>query len=138
MRLVALLRARPRSRASGGPPWPPLCEGGSTATTSSNAIPRSPRSWTCCAKPENCGKRWRRRHDIDPDAIVWQALEPILLFHPDEAFFPIDPKFYLERCAFGAASPRAPFRGTERSNIGASHRPPLPAQAHLPRARLRR
>lgn len=28
-----------------------------------------------------------------------KSFEPILLFHKDEAFFPIDPKWYLERCA---------------------------------------
>src|SRR4051812_40730180 len=32
-------------------------------------------------------------------ATLAKSFEPILLFHKDEAFFPIDPKWYLERCA---------------------------------------
>ena len=32
-------------------------------------------------------------------AALAKAFEPILLFHKDERFFPIDPKWYLERCA---------------------------------------
>jgi hypothetical protein len=43
---------------------------------------------------------------IDPEASdVAQRFEPILLFHPDENFFPIDPKFYLERCALWRSEP---------------------------------
>jgi hypothetical protein len=32
-------------------------------------------------------------------AALAKAFEPILYFHKDEHFFPIDPKWYLERCA---------------------------------------
>jgi hypothetical protein len=43
---------------------------------------------------------------IDPKAIqMAKRFEPILLFHPDENFFPIDPKFYLERCALWRSEP---------------------------------
>jgi hypothetical protein len=35
-----------------------------------------------------------------------KQFEPILLFHKDEAFHPIDPKWYLERCALWQANPR--------------------------------
>lgn len=43
---------------------------------------------------------------IDPEAIALaKRFEPILLFHPDERFFPIDPKFYLERCALWRSDP---------------------------------
>lgn len=41
-------------------------------------------------------------------ATLAKSFEPILLFHKDEAFFPIDPKWYLERCALWKATPR-PF-----------------------------
>lgn len=40
----------------------------------------------------------------DPKALT-KTFEPILLFHPEERFFPIDPKWYLERCALWRASP---------------------------------
>ena len=33
------------------------------------------------------------------------TFEPILLFHPNESFFPIDPKWYLELCALWRATP---------------------------------
>jgi hypothetical protein len=43
---------------------------------------------------------------IDPVAIIMaKRFEPILLFHPDEKFFPIDPKFYLEHCALWRSVP---------------------------------
>lgn len=43
---------------------------------------------------------------IDPQAIALaKRFEPILLFHPDEKFFPIDPKFYLERSALWRSKP---------------------------------
>jgi hypothetical protein len=43
---------------------------------------------------------------FDPDAIrLAKLFEPILLFHPDERFFPIDPKLYLERCALWRSKP---------------------------------
>lgn len=43
---------------------------------------------------------------IDPRAIgLAKRFEPILLFHPDEKFFPIDPKLYLDRCAIWRATP---------------------------------
>ncbi len=41
----------------------------------------------------------------DPKALT-KTFEPILLFHPDEQFFPIDPKWYLERCALWRAAPK--------------------------------
>jgi hypothetical protein len=47
----------------------------------------------------------------DPSVPRWriadlaQRFEPILLFHPDEQFFPVDPKWYLERCALWPAAP---------------------------------
>ena len=34
-----------------------------------------------------------------------KRFEAILLFHPDETFFPIDPKFYLERSALWSSKP---------------------------------
>ena len=34
-----------------------------------------------------------------------KQFEPILLFHPDEQLFPIDPKWYLERCALWRSEP---------------------------------
>jgi hypothetical protein len=46
----------------------------------------------------------------DPSVPRWriaalaQRFEPILLFHPDEKFFPVDPKWYLERCALWPAA----------------------------------
>lgn len=43
---------------------------------------------------------------IDAEAIgLAKRFEPILLFHPNENFFPIDPKFYLERCALWRNTP---------------------------------
>jgi hypothetical protein len=43
---------------------------------------------------------------IDPQSIkLAKDFEPVLLFHPDEVFFPIDPKFYLERCALWRNKP---------------------------------
>jgi hypothetical protein len=43
---------------------------------------------------------------IPPEAVALaKRFEPILLFHPDERFFPIDPKFYLERCALWRSDP---------------------------------
>jgi len=43
---------------------------------------------------------------MNPEAIVLaKAFEPILLFHPDETFFPIDPKLYLERSALWRSKP---------------------------------
>lgn len=45
-----------------------------------------------------------------PDPTVTAALakqfEPILLFHQQEVFLPIDPKWYLEHCALWRASPK--------------------------------
>jgi hypothetical protein len=44
---------------------------------------------------------------IDPEAdLMAKRFEPILLFHPDEHFFPVDPKLYLERCALWRSKPR--------------------------------
>jgi hypothetical protein len=43
---------------------------------------------------------------IDPQsATLAKDFEPILLFHPSETVFPIDPKFYLERCALWRNTP---------------------------------
>ena len=72
---------------------------------------------------------------IDPEAIVLaKRFEPILLFHPDETFFPIDPKFYLERCALWRSEPPS-----DKSRIGANRRA-LPSRAgrSLTKARSRR
>ena len=45
---------------------------------------------------------------VDPAAAALaKKFEPILLFHPSETFFPIDPKFYLERCALWRSKPHA-------------------------------
>jgi hypothetical protein len=44
---------------------------------------------------------------VDAAALA-KSFEPILLFHQNEQFFPIDPKWYLERCALWKATPR-PF-----------------------------
>ncbi len=50
------------------------------------------------------------REQADPSVPRWrvadeaQKFEPILLFHPDEKFFPVDPKWYLERCALWPAA----------------------------------
>ncbi|HLH97965.1 MAG TPA: hypothetical protein VKW08_22895 [Xanthobacteraceae bacterium] len=38
-------------------------------------------------------------------ATLANSFEPILLFHQDEAFFPLDPKWYLERCALWKTAP---------------------------------
>lgn len=44
----------------------------------------------------------------NPAAVAMaKRFEPILLLHPDEKFFPIDPKFYLERCALWRSEPPA-------------------------------
>ena len=37
-------------------------------------------------------------------AALAKSFEPILLFHKDEHFFPVDPKWYLERCALWKAA----------------------------------
>jgi hypothetical protein len=43
---------------------------------------------------------------IDPASVALaKQFEPILLFHPNENFFPVDPKFYLERCALWRNTP---------------------------------
>lgn len=43
---------------------------------------------------------------IDPEAVIMaKQFEPILLFHQNETFFPIDPKFYFERCALWRSAP---------------------------------
>jgi len=43
----------------------------------------------------------------DADARKFAAtFEPILLFHQDEQFFPMDPKWYIERCALWRAVPK--------------------------------
>src|SRR5688572_27174679 len=43
---------------------------------------------------------------MNPEAAVLAKLfEPILLFHADETFFPIDPKLYLERSALWRSKP---------------------------------
>jgi hypothetical protein len=61
---------------------------------------------------------------FDPDAIgLAKRFEPILLFHSDERFFPIDPKFYLERCALWRSKPivRSFFPGgslQEKQDLG--------------------
>jgi hypothetical protein len=47
-----------------------------------------------------------------------KKFEPILLFHPDEQFFPIDPKWYLERCALWRATPDLANRFDDKNNWG--------------------
>ncbi|MCC7367761.1 MAG: hypothetical protein IT306_05030 [Chloroflexi bacterium] len=43
---------------------------------------------------------------INPEAVTLaKRFEPILLLHADERYFPIDPKFYLERCALWRSAP---------------------------------
>ncbi len=71
---------------------------------------------------------------IDPEAIdLAKRFEPILLFHPDENFFPIDPKFYLERCALWRSEPPS----HDKKLIGASCRtPPSLANRSWPKAQL--
>lgn len=54
-------------------------------------------------KPASEIRRWAKK------------FEPILLFHPDEQFFPIDPKWYLEQCSLWRALP-PDF--SDRSNWG--------------------
>jgi hypothetical protein len=50
------------------------------------------------------------KQQADPSVPRWQIaelaqrFEPILLFHQDERFFPVDPKWYLERCALWPAA----------------------------------
>jgi len=55
-----------------------------------------------------------------------KKFEPILLFHQDEKFFPIDPKWYLEQCALWPAV--ANF--TDKANWGELPSSPFP---HAPR-----
>lgn len=60
----------------------------------------------------------------DPEAAVLaKAFEPILLFHPDEKFFPVDPKLYLERSALWRSKPHISVvsptaAATEKANWG--------------------
>jgi len=43
---------------------------------------------------------------ISPEAVALiKQFEPVMLFHPNETFFPIDPTFYLDRCALWRAKP---------------------------------
>jgi hypothetical protein len=43
---------------------------------------------------------------INQEAVAMaKRFEPVMLFHPAEKHFPIDPKFYLERCALWQSKP---------------------------------
>jgi hypothetical protein len=60
----------------------------------------------------------------NPEAAALAKLfEPILLFHPDEKFFPVDPKLYLERSALWRSKPHISdvspsAAATEKANWG--------------------
>lgn len=60
-----------------------------------------------------------------------KKFEPILLFHPDEKYFPIDPKFYLDRCAIWRAAPPT----DKKDNWGESPAG-FPRRPQVPKAQL--
>jgi hypothetical protein len=72
---------------------------------------------------------------IDPEAVsMAKRFEPILLFHPDEHFFPVDPKLYLERCALWRSKPhvRGLFPGGAAAEKQEWGEPPPTAMPRMP------
>ena len=70
---------------------------------------------------------------IDPEAVALaKRFEPILLFHPDETFFPIDPKFYLERCALWRSEPAS----DKKQNWGEPPRTTFPRRPQLDKGKI--
>jgi len=66
----------------------------------------------------------------DRDARAFgKTFEPILLFHPEEPFFPIDPKWYLERCALWRAVPNL----DDKASWGEPPRTLFPRLPQLPK-----
>jgi hypothetical protein len=61
-----------------------------------------------------------------------KRFEPILLFHPDERFFPIDPKFYLERCALWRSDPPS----DNKQNWGEPPRTTFPRHPHIEKGQI--
>ncbi|MGE2814716.1 hypothetical protein ACQI5H_06145 [Mycobacterium heidelbergense] len=46
-------------------------------------------------------------HELTPDEQLIKRFEPVLFFHPDEKFFPVDAKSFVEHCALWTST--APF-----------------------------
>jgi hypothetical protein len=60
-----------------------------------------------------------------------KQFEPILLFHPDEKVFPIDPKFYLERCALWRNAPSSDDKSLWGEKSPSFPRKPLVGKGQL-------
>ena len=65
-----------------------------------------------------------------------KTFEPILLFHEDEQFFPIDPKWYLERCALWRAVPDSAGRFDDKANWGEPPRTVFPRQPQIAKNKI--
>ncbi|MCV7155043.1 hypothetical protein [Mycolicibacterium pyrenivorans] len=69
----------------------------------------------------------------DPKEVLARRFEPVLFFHPDEAFFPSDAKRYVEAAQLWTAT--APFDSAGR--WGGPPGTPFPRQPEVPAGQLR-
>lgn len=68
----------------------------------------------------------------DPVEALIRRLEPVLFFHPDESFFPVDTKRYIEHAALWAS--RSPF--DDKNEWGGTAGDPFPREPLVPAGSL--